>query len=170
VTALSGNRQCYARGSYGSHTTSQYLSLFFWCSSLLADWTGFPVAVHIFSVLCSVFWGCPFLDFVVRGSQAQIVASFFKLILDFDGILVDLTQGRDVQKLHFSLDVSMHIVAILEHQKSLKIFDTQLGAQGMEDICELGHYLVSFMSQCDPFCVQVVINFDRVVLCLSRIP
>jgi hypothetical protein len=31
----------------------------------------------------------------------------------------------------------MQVVAVLEHQMSLRIFDTQLGAQGMEDIGEL---------------------------------
>jgi hypothetical protein len=30
----------------------------------------------------------------------------------------------------------MQITSILEHQMSLQIFDTQLGVQGMEDICE----------------------------------
>jgi hypothetical protein len=53
-----------------------YLSLSFRCPSLLVAWTGCPDTVHIFSVLCSVGWGHPFLAFVVRGSQAQIVASF----------------------------------------------------------------------------------------------
>jgi hypothetical protein len=36
-------------------------------------------------------------------------------------------------------------IAVLEHQMSLKLFDTQLGAQGMEDIGELWHCLVSFL-------------------------
>jgi hypothetical protein len=47
-TALRG-QQCYVKGSYGSHTTSQYLSLSFWCPSLLAAWTGvdyFPDQLH----------------------------------------------------------------------------------------------------------------------------
>ena len=35
-----------------------------------------PDTVHIFSVLCLVGWGYRFLDFVVRGSQAQIATSF----------------------------------------------------------------------------------------------
>jgi hypothetical protein len=33
----------------------------------------------------------------------------------------------------------MQTTAILEHQMSLRIFDAQLGAQGIEDICELRH-------------------------------
>jgi hypothetical protein len=63
-------------GSYGSRTTSWYLSLSFQCPSLLASWIGSLDIVHIFSVLCSMGWGCPFLAFVVRGSQAQIATSF----------------------------------------------------------------------------------------------
>jgi hypothetical protein len=76
TTALSDSQQCYAKGSYGSCTTSQYLSLSFWCPSFLVAWTGCPDTVHIFSVLCSMGWGRPFLAFVVRGSQAQIAMSF----------------------------------------------------------------------------------------------
>jgi hypothetical protein len=76
MTALSGSEKCHAKGSYGSHTTSQYLSLSFRCPSLLAAWTGCPDTIHIFSVLYSMGWGHPFLAFVVRGSQAQIVVSF----------------------------------------------------------------------------------------------
>jgi hypothetical protein len=74
--ALSVSQQCYAKGSYGSHTTSRYLSLSFWCPSLLAAWNGCPDTIHFFSILFLVGWGHPFLDFVVRGSQAQIFASF----------------------------------------------------------------------------------------------
>jgi hypothetical protein len=35
------------------------------------------------------------------------------------------------------MDVSMKTVMVLELYIFLRIFDTQLGAQGMEDICEL---------------------------------
>jgi hypothetical protein len=76
ATALSGSQQCYAKGSYGSRTTSRYLSLSFWCPSLLVAWTGYPDTIHLFSVLFSMGLGRPFLAFVVRGSQAQITASF----------------------------------------------------------------------------------------------
>jgi hypothetical protein len=61
----------------------------------------------------------------------------FKLMLYFDNISIGQAQGRDVHKLHFCLDVSMETIAVLEHHMSLKVFDTQLGAQGMEDIGEL---------------------------------
>jgi hypothetical protein len=40
----------------------------------------------------------------------------------------------------------MQNIVVLEHHMSLKIFDTHLGAQGMEDIGELWHCLVSFLS------------------------
>jgi hypothetical protein len=76
MTALRGNQQGYARGSYGSSTTSRYISFSFWCPSLLATWTGCPEAVLLFFILCSAGWGHPLLDFAVRDSQAQIVASF----------------------------------------------------------------------------------------------
>jgi hypothetical protein len=59
--------------------------------------------------------------------------------------------------------------AVLEHQMSLRIFDTQLGAQGMEDICELWHCLSPLLSQCGPFCIHVVITSDRVLLFLNNI-
>jgi hypothetical protein len=51
----------------------------------------------------------------------------------------------------------------------LQIFDTQLVAQGMEDICELWHCLVSFLSQCGPFGIQVIITSERVVFFLNSI-
>jgi hypothetical protein len=53
---------------------------------------------------------------------------------------------------------------------SLKIFVTHIGVQGMEDICELWHCLVSFLPQCGPFCVQAIITSDGVVIFLNRIP
>ena len=67
------------------------------------------------------------------------------------------------------MDVSMKTVMVLEHQISLKIFDTHIGAQGMKYICEIWHCLVSFLPQCGPFGIQVVITSDRVVLFLNRI-
>jgi hypothetical protein len=64
----------------------------------------------------------------------------------------------------------MQSTAILEHQMSLRIFDTQLGAQGMEDIFEIWHYLVSFLPQCGPFGIQVIVTSNGVVLFLNNIP
>jgi hypothetical protein len=53
---------------------------------------------------------------------------------------------------------------------SLQIFDTQLGAQGMEDIWEIWHWLISLLPQCGPFGIQVIITSERVVLFLNSIP
>jgi hypothetical protein len=68
MTTLTDNQHCYAKGSYGSHTTFGT----FW----LAAWIGCPDTIHFFSVLCFVGLGHPFLAFIVMGSQAQIVMSF----------------------------------------------------------------------------------------------
>jgi hypothetical protein len=64
----------------------------------------------------------------------------------------------------------MHTIVILENHMSLIIFVTQLGAQGMKDIFELKHCLVSFLPQCRPFCIQVIRTSNRVVLFLNSIP
>jgi hypothetical protein len=41
------------------------------------------------------------------------------------------------KKIHFSLDVSVYIPKVFWNQMSLVVFDTQLGAQGMDGIGEL---------------------------------
>jgi hypothetical protein len=63
----------------------------------------------------------------------------------------------------------MQTVAVLEHQVSFRVFDTQLGVQGMEDICELQHCLVSFLSQRSPFCILFILASNRVILFLNNI-
>jgi hypothetical protein len=35
---------------------------------------------------------------------------------------------------------------VFEHQMSLKVFDTQFGVHGMENIGEIWYYLVSFLT------------------------
>jgi hypothetical protein len=52
---------------------------------------------------------------------------------------------------------------------SLKVFDTQLGGQGMESICELWHCLAPLLPQCGPSHVLVVIVTNMVILFLDRI-
>jgi len=47
----------------------------------------------------------------------------------------------------------MQAPIVLEHYISLRVFDTHIGAQGMEDIGELWHYMVPFLSQCGPSCI-----------------
>jgi hypothetical protein len=52
---------------------------------------------------------------------------------------------------------------------SFRIFDTQLGAQGMEGIGELRHFLAPFLTQHGPSHVLVIIVTNRVILFLDRI-
>jgi hypothetical protein len=47
---------------------------------------------------------------------------------------------------------------------SLRVFDTQFGAQGMENIVEILYYLVPFLMQGGPYHVLVLIASNRVVL------
>jgi hypothetical protein len=63
----------------------------------------------------------------------------------------------------------MQTSTILEHYMSLKLFDTQLGTQGMEDNGELWHCLVPFLPECGPSCIYFVITSNRVVLFLKII-
>ena len=51
----------------------------------------------------------------------------------------------------------------------LGVFDTQLGAKGVEDIGELQHCLVPFLSQCGPSRVLIIIASDRLILLLKSI-
>jgi hypothetical protein len=52
---------------------------------------------------------------------------------------------------------------------SLRVFDTHLGAQGMESIYELCHCLALLLPQCGPSHALFFIVINRVVLCLDRI-
>jgi hypothetical protein len=52
---------------------------------------------------------------------------------------------------------------------SLGVFDTQLGAQGMEVIGELCNFLALLLPQCGPSHVLVLIVSNRVILFLYRI-
>jgi hypothetical protein len=51
----------------------------------------------------------------------------------------------------------------------LGVFDTHLGVQGIERICELRHYLALLLPQCGPNHVLVFIVINRVVLFLDHI-
>jgi hypothetical protein len=51
----------------------------------------------------------------------------------------------------------------------LRVFDTHLGAQGMESVCEIRHCLALLLLQCGPSHVLVFIVINRVVLFLDRI-
>jgi hypothetical protein len=63
----------------------------------------------------------------------------------------------------------MQSPTVFQNQMSLRVFDTQLGAQGMESICELRHCLALLLPQCGPSHVLVFIVINRVVLFLDRI-
>jgi hypothetical protein len=52
---------------------------------------------------------------------------------------------------------------------SLGVFDTQLGAQGMEGIGELWNLLAPLLPQCGPSHVLVLIVSNKVILFLYRI-
>jgi hypothetical protein len=52
---------------------------------------------------------------------------------------------------------------------SFGVFDTYLGAQGMEVIGELWNFLAPLLSQCGPSHVLVLIVANRVILFLYRI-
>jgi hypothetical protein len=52
---------------------------------------------------------------------------------------------------------------------SLGVFDTHLGAQGTEGICELQEYLVPLLKHCGPSSVLVIIVSNGVILFLDGI-
>jgi len=52
---------------------------------------------------------------------------------------------------------------------SLGVSNTQLGAQGIEGICELQHSLVPLLTQCGPSRVLVVVVSNKVILFLDGI-
>ena len=64
----------------------------------------------------------------------------------------------------------MQKTMVFEHQMSLRVFDTQFGAQGRENISEIRYCLVPFLTQGGPSCVLVLIASNRVVLFFNGIP
>jgi len=46
---------------------------------------------------------------------------------------------------------------VFEYQMKLRVFDTQLCAKGMKNVCELWHILVPSLPQRGPLCVLVLI-------------
>jgi hypothetical protein len=58
---------------------------------------------------------------------------------------------------------------VFQNQMSFRVFDTQLGAQGMEGIGELWNFLAPLLSQCGPSHILVLIVSNRVILFLYRI-
>jgi hypothetical protein len=64
----------------------------------------------------------------------------------------------------------MQIDAVFEHQISFRVFDTQFGAQGVENIGEIWYCLVPFLTQHGPSCLLVLIASNKVVLLFNGIP
>jgi hypothetical protein len=58
---------------------------------------------------------------------------------------------------------------VFEHQMSFRVFDTQFGAQGMENIGEIWYFLVYFLTQGGPSCVLVLVASNMVALLFNTI-
>jgi hypothetical protein len=63
----------------------------------------------------------------------------------------------------------MYATTVLHDQVSLKVFNTQLCVQGMEDVGVLWHHLISLLTQSCPYHVPVIIFSNRVVFILEGI-
>jgi hypothetical protein len=64
----------------------------------------------------------------------------------------------------------MQTVMVFEHQMSFRVFDTQFGVHGMENIGEIWYCLVPFLMQGGPYCVLVLVASNMVVLFFNGIP
>jgi hypothetical protein len=58
---------------------------------------------------------------------------------------------------------------VFQNQMSLRVFDTQHGAQGMEGIGEIQNFLAPLLPQCGPSYVLVLIVANKVILLIYRI-
>jgi len=63
----------------------------------------------------------------------------------------------------------MQTFVVFKHQMSLRVFDTQFGAHGMENIGEIYYCLVPFPTQGGPSGVLVLVASNRVVLFFNGI-
>jgi hypothetical protein len=63
----------------------------------------------------------------------------------------------------------METTVVFEHPMLLKVFDTQFGVQGIENIGEIWYCMVPFLTQGGPSGVLVLISFKRVVLFFNGI-
>jgi hypothetical protein len=64
----------------------------------------------------------------------------------------------------------MQTVSVFDNHMKLKVFDTQCGAQGMENIGEIWYFLVSFLMQGGPSGVLFLLASNRVVFFFNGIP
>jgi hypothetical protein len=58
----------------------------------------------------------------------------------------------------------MQTVMVFEHHMLLRVFDTQFGAQGMENIGEIRYCLVPLLTQGGPFGALLLVSSNKVVL------
>ena len=100
----------------------------------------------------------------IRGSKVLLL--LLKFLLNLGGIVICLAKWGNVEELHFLLNVSMKTAVVLEHQMSLWIFNTQLCAQGMEQIHQFVHILIPLLPQHGPLDVLVLIAPHGVILFL----
>ena len=63
----------------------------------------------------------------------------------------------------------MQTSEVFENQMLFKLFDTQFGEQGMENIGEIWYCLVPFLTQDGPSCVLVLVASNMVVLFFNDI-
>jgi hypothetical protein len=78
--------------------------------------------------------------------RSKLFHLLLKFLLDLNNIYISRTQWCDVQKIHFYLNVSMQTTVIFEHRIMLRVFDTQFGTHGMENIGEIWYFLVPFLT------------------------
>jgi hypothetical protein len=64
----------------------------------------------------------------------------------------------------------MQTTMVFEHQMSLRVFNTQFGAQGMENIGEIWYCLIPFLMQGGPSGVLVLVASYMVLLFFNGIP
>ena len=112
-------------------------------------------------------FGGTFRLLLIRRSKVSLL--LFEFLLNLGSIPVCRTKRGDVEELHFLLNVSVQTTAILQHQMFLRIFDTQLCAQGIEHIRQLMHILIPLLPQRSLLYVLVLIALQGIILFLDGI-
>ena len=84
-------------------------------SVLLCLWLGLVFLILSIFSLSFVRWVGDTLSYILLCGvpRPKLPRLLFEILLNFDGISVACTQGRDIQKLHFGMDVSMNSTAII---------------------------------------------------------
>ena len=158
------------QGFYENHITYHCLSSSFHFPSSFVTLTSFPKAHYLCLVIWSAYWGYHFLPSTMMYSQIQNPTYSSALIF------VQFLQHNDKRlpmmrclETPFFLDVFVQVAMIFQNQIPLGVSNTQLCTQDVEDIGELRHCLVPFLSHCGPSRVLVFIVFDGVILPLKSI-